>query len=170
MSTQPIMFDYPAGLWDETLGTTVANAFVMGRQRRPEQQQQRPPVESSTSTVSDFASDDYLVTRQRVQELRENPEEDDDLPSVACFDKAFSTLDRAAQKLGLDFPRGSASVGPGLSIRVTWKIDEREVRLAVSDHPRNSYIYLDSGNKYGLSRNLNGEALAAHLAWLSDSP
>ena len=170
MSTLPMTFDYHTALekYDETSGATTDARFET--LKGPTEPPPKQPFESVTSTIKDFASADYALTWQRVQDLRENSEDEDDVaPSDACFDTIFSLIDMTAQKLGLRFPRGSASVGPGPSIRITWKTGEREVRLAASDNPGGSYVYLDSGERYALSRKLNADALISHLQWLSQA-
>ncbi len=130
------------------------------------------PSQSLTGTVSSHTvtSADFVVTLRRIDDLR-NDEEEEDRPSDRAYELALMVLAETAALMSLGFPRASASVGPNRGLRITWAWGNREVRLVVGGGSANkSYIYAESGREHGLVYTVDGPHLARHLEWAMREP
>ena len=118
---------------------------------------------SSGVSAEDVTSKDYVITLSRIEDLRQ--EEEEDRPSDYAYDRAVALLRGAAQELRLNFLRASASVGPGLGLRITWSSGAQEVRLICGGSPeRKTYIYKESSTGgHRVDFDVSGVLLADHL-------
>lgn len=114
----------------------------------------------SSDTVT---SSDYVLTLERIDELRQE-EREDDRPSDHGYFAVKKVLAEAARELSLRFPRASVSVGPYRGLRVTWSFGTAEVRLIIGGSAANrSYIYWELGTHHGVVHSVDGRHLAHHL-------
>lgn len=120
-----------------------------------------PAISTQAITTRDF-----VITLSRIEALRAE-EEEDDRPSEHAYNMAVQLLREAAQELKMDFPRASASVGPGRGLRITWSSGTREIRLICGGSPtKKTYIYRESGSEHAVDYSVNGSWLAQYLRWV----
>ncbi len=126
------------------------------------EQVQRESAAVSADTVT---GTDYVITLDRISDLRAESEEEDQ-PSRYAEDLAVQVLADTARMLGVDFPRASVSVGPNRGLRITWSAAGGEVRLICGGSEANrSYIYSEHGDQHGVEHAVTGRHLAQHLRW-----
>jgi hypothetical protein len=124
-------------------------------------------AQSGSSAVSSDAvtSNEYVITLTRIKDLKSEADEDD-RPSDYAYENTIRVLDQTARELSLDFPRGSASVGPNRGLRITWSQGLGEVRLVCGGAAENkSYIYSEAGAQNNIEYVVDGQHLAQHLRW-----
>ncbi len=119
---------------------------------------------SSTAFPDIFESSEFFTTIGRVKALEEE-EYAEDRPSAFALETAMSALTRAAQFLTREFPRGSASVGAGQGMRLTWRLPMGEIRLIVDGAKASkSYIYVEPRNADSYIENtISGDKLAGAI-------
>ena len=121
---------------------------------------------AASVSADSITSIDYVNTLGRIEELRQE-ENEDDRPSDHAHDLALKVLVEAARELGSRFPSASASVGANRGLRVTWSYGRREVRLVCGGSTADrSYIYAESGPAHGIEYIVDGSHLAQHLRWV----
>jgi hypothetical protein len=124
-----------------------------------------PLVASSTASSGRVTTRDYVITLNRIEELR-GEDDEDDRPSEYAYNIALGLLRAAVQELDADFPRASVSVGPWRGLRITWSCGSREIRLICGGAPTNrTYIYYESAGGHAID-NASGRRLADHLRWM----
>ncbi|HEY9833199.1 MAG TPA: hypothetical protein V6D26_21785 [Stenomitos sp.] len=113
------------------------------------------------------------ITFIRLQSLLEGEEDEDDYgaakPSVYAYGTALALVSEAARLMSNRFARASASTDEKGGIRLTWTRPEAEVRLVCahqSDKP--TYIYHETGDEYGVERDVSASTLARWLDWLNN--
>ncbi len=119
---------------------------------------------SSTAFPDIFESSEFFTTLNRVKAL-DDEECQEDRPSAFAFETMMSVLTRAAQFLRREFPRGSASVGAGQGMRLTWRLPKGEIRLIVNGAKASkSYIYVELRNADSYIENtISGDKLAGAI-------
>ena len=128
-------------------------------------QTEQPQSASSAVSFDAVTSNEYVITLTRINELRTEADEDD-RPSDYAYENAIRILGQTARELSLDFPRGSASVGPNRGLRITWSQGQGEVRLVCGGAAGNkSYIYSESGEQNNVEYVVDGQHLAQHMRW-----
>ena len=112
----------------------------------------------------------YEVTVSRVRELLSEPETDEygiSRPTPYAYHRALQLLEGASRQARHPIPRGSASTDSEGGIRVTWTRTNRELRLVVaSSVERDSYIYYEAGDSYGVEAVSSSKDLARWVEWL----
>ena len=122
---------------------------------------------SNAAAAEALTSGDYVVTVKRVEDLRAQEEDEEDRPSEYAYRTALELLRQAARELGRHFRRAGVSVGPERSLRITWSLGVREVRLICGGRPTNkTYIYQESPGGHAVEYRVNGAMLAGYLRWL----
>jgi hypothetical protein len=119
---------------------------------------------SSTAFQDIFESSEFFTTINRVKALEEE-EFQEDRPSPFALETAMCVLTRAAQFMTREFPRGSASVGAGQGVRLTWRLPMGEIRLIVDGAKASkSYIYAEPRNADSYIENtFSGDKLAGAI-------
>jgi len=154
------------------MATGTLRLYAPRDERRPDSPAtitivQRAEMHQGSSAVSSDAvtSGEYVVTLERIEELKSEPDEED-RPSDYAHGCALKVMAEAAHELSLDFPRASASVGPNRGLRITWSRGHGEVRLVCGGSADNkSYIYSESGSQHSVEYVVDGKRLAQHLRW-----
>jgi hypothetical protein len=74
-------------------------------------------------------------------------------------------LKETAKYLGGDFPKARVATGPDGSLRLSWPLSDREVRLVVGGSATNkTYLYWETGPHHGIDYRVNGARLAELLS------
>ena len=105
---------------------------------------------------------------QLIGEVGEDEIEDgeSDRPTNFAYSSATSLICKAGSLLAT-FPSGSACADGLAGIRVTWRRDERQVRLVVA--PTNQgrgYIYIQDAKQPRITDVVTHDSLAGWLSWL----
>ncbi|MBD2776328.1 hypothetical protein [Iningainema tapete] len=113
------------------------------------------------------------ITQKRLIELLQEEDDDDDgmlKPTPYAFDKAWKLVSAASEFMRDSFPKAWVSTNDEGSIRLTWSQLETkaEVRLiCASQANKQTYLYHEKGEKYGVVNDVSGLSLAGWLQWLN---
>lgn len=93
-------------------------------------------------------------------------EDESDRPTNFAYSSATSLIRRAGSLLAA-FPSGSACADGLAGIRVTWRRDERQVRLVVAPTQQGRvYIYIQDAKQPRITDVVTHDSLAGWLSWL----
>ena len=120
---------------------------------------------SNAAAAEALTSRDYVITLKRIEELRDE-EDEEDRPSEYAYKRALDLLRQTAKELRLDFRRAHVCIGPDGGLRITWSSGAREVRLICGAGPTSkTYIYHESPGAHDVEYSVNAPALTRYLRW-----
>ncbi|HWR37006.1 MAG TPA: hypothetical protein VN622_14180 [Clostridia bacterium] len=108
-------------------------------------------------------------TLRSLDELSGEPEEDEYGPArPSLFAHAMATeLLRSSAALIDPFPAGSACTDTAAGLRITWRKQNRQLRLVLPPTPEGrSYLYAQAGSQHQITDNLTYDSFAAWLQWV----
>jgi vacuolar-type H+-ATPase subunit I/STV1 len=127
----------------------------------------------ASENEDNFASEneELDITLARLQDLLEEEDEDDygvAKPSAYAYGTALALVSEAARLMGNRLTRASASTDDRGGIRLTWTRPEAEVRLVCAHQSdKQTYLYHEAGDEYGVEYDVSASALAHWLDWLN---
>ncbi|WP_353930779.1 hypothetical protein WJM97_21325 [Okeanomitos corallinicola TIOX110] len=136
-----------------------------------------PSTEVSTEiTIPDTIAEksnesNFQITQNRLIKMLKKDEEDDYgllRPTNYSFDKAWNLLQNVYEIMKDNFPKAWVSTDDEGSITLTWsRLDiDAEISLTCGcDANKETYIYYEHGEKYGVENEFSPQSLAKWLKW-----
>lgn len=115
------------------------------------------------------------IVRERLVALLQEEDEDDygiSKPTPYAFDTVWNLVSEVSELMGNSFPKASASTDDEGGIRLTWNRlePEREIRLICPSTPsKQTYLYHESGENYGIVDDVTALTLASWLHWVNEA-
>jgi hypothetical protein len=96
------------------------------------------------------------------------PDEDEVKPTDYAYMTAWRLVMEATAKMDCNFPKASATVTDEGGIRIRWRSENAEVRLAIpADENGKHYIYFEHGDRFGGETPVTGDKLASLIEWFA---
>ena len=116
--------------------------------------------------------ENFIVTLQRLMELLETEEEEDEYGVIKPTDYAFQTVMKlvleAGSLMGSNFPKGSACPDDEGGITITWNSKEPERNIVLfcpCNSEKQAYIFHRSSNENSTEFDVSASALVYWLQW-----
>ena len=162
------------GVWPQDKSVISTNTWTNSLIARflPAPQQVRMSSVPAFETASNSAgpgltSQEFGSTLERLRELLTEDEEQD-RPSGEAFERVVTLLRETAKTVGMSFPGAVAGTGPGRSVRLLWRENEKELRIVIGGTAQNrSYIYWRHSGGSGVDSRIDSSRFAQYLFWLS---
>lgn len=154
LSGNPIVTDFDTG--------QSVTLDELGR-RKAEREFQR-----KVSSVNDsIREENWLVVESKLDALLDEEYDEDFLaPTKFIFEAVEKLLSSVNNFLGYEMPVPTFIVPDGEGgIRIEWKLNNKHLRLALSE--KQMYLYFEHSSKYNGIQDFNAEQLVEKLRWLN---